>query len=50
MYQLQLLFFNQGDWENTVYKPMEYQLAQALLKHYRSTWGNTHAYRLILAN
>ena len=29
MFQVQLLFFNQGNWENTVYKPMSYDKAIA---------------------
>ena len=48
MYQLQLQYFKQGDWENTVFQPMEYQRVQALLKYYRSQWGNTHSYRVVL--
>ena len=46
MYQLQILFYKQGNWENTVYQPMEFNRVQSLLKHYQSTWGNIHSYRI----
>ena len=49
MYQLQLLFFNQGDWENTVFKPMAYHKALQLLNQYRKEWAGVHTYRLIKA-
>jgi len=50
MYQLQILFHKQGDWENTVYQPMELNRVQSILKHYQSVWGNTHSYRITPIN
>ena len=47
MFQLQLRFFNQGEWENTVYKPMAYDKAKAILEHYNRQWQGTHSYRLV---
>ena len=47
MFQLQLRFFNQGNWENTVYKPMAYDKAKAILDHYNREWQGTHSYRLV---
>ena len=50
MYQLQILFHRQGDWENTVYQPMELNRVQSLLKLKRCTYGNLHNYRIIPIN
>ena len=50
MYQLQILFHKQGDWENTVYQPMELNRVQSILKHCQSVWGNTHSYRITPIN
>ena len=47
MYQLQILYHNQGNWENTVYQPMEYNRVQALLKSCRSQYGGVHSYRIV---
>ena len=46
MFKLQLQWNNQGDWIDTVYPPCGYERVQALLKHYRGQWGNTHTYRI----
>ena len=47
MFQLQILFHNQGDWENTVYKPMAYDKALNICKKYQEEWANVHSYRII---
>ena len=47
MYQLQLLFHNQGNWENTVFKPMSYQRALTLCQEYNKLWADVHTYRII---
>jgi len=47
MFQLQLSWHKQGDWENTVYKPVPYDTALKLLKEYNTHWGNIHSYRII---
>ena len=47
MFQLQICFHNQSDWENTVYKPMDYAKALELLEYYRKEWAGVHSYRII---
>ena len=47
MYQLQLSWHKQGDWENTVYKPVDYAKALNLLKVYKTEFGHIHNYRII---
>ena len=47
MYQLQILYNKTGNWENSVYQPMEFNRVQALLKSIRSQYGNVHSYRVI---
>lgn len=47
MFQLQLKFHNQGDWENTVYKPMEFEKAVKLCIQYQNEWNGIHSYRII---
>ena len=47
MFQLQLRFFNQGNWENTVYKPMPYDKALKICEEYSTEWQGIHSYRII---
>ena len=47
MYQLQILFHNQGNWENTVYQPMEYNKVQKLLRSCRLQYDGVHSYRVV---
>lgn len=47
MFQLQLKFFNQGDWENTVFNPMEFDKAVKLCTYYQTEWQGIHSYRII---
>ena len=47
MFQLQLQYHKQSDWENTVYKPVDYARALYLLKQYTTAWGNVHNYRIV---
>ena len=47
MYQLQILFHKQGDWENTVFKPMAQMKALDLMAHYNKEWSEVHCYRVI---
>ena len=46
MYQLQILFHKQGNWENTVYKPMDKMKALNLMADYNKTWSDVHCYRI----
>jgi len=47
LFQLQLQFNKKGDWENTVYQPVEYDKAMYLLKEYKKAWQHVHNYRLV---
>ncbi len=47
MFKLQLRYNNEGEFIDTVYPPLEYARALALLKQYRNQWGNTHTYQII---
>ena len=47
MFQLQLRYHNQGDWENTVFKPMPYDKALKMCEYYRIEWKGVHSYRII---
>ena len=47
MFKLQLRYNNEGEFIDTVYPPLEYARALALLKQYRNKWGNTHTYQII---
>ena len=47
MFQLQISFHQQSDWENTVFKPVPYDRALELLNYYRKEWADVHAYRII---
>ena len=47
MYRLQLQFHKQGEWENTVYQPLDYAKALKLLNEYREEWEGIHNYRII---
>ena len=47
MYCIQIQYNKQGNFEQTVYHPMEYQRAEALLKHLRCINGAEHNYILV---
>ncbi len=47
MFQLQIKFNKQGEWENTVYRPMDKVGAEFLLNQYNTTFGKSHSYRLV---
>ena len=47
MYQLQLKINKKGNWENTVYQPMELSKVQKILKHSEFFWGDVHDYRIV---
>lgn len=49
MFQLQLKFHNQGDWENMVFMPMPLDNAVKLCKIYQQKWNGIHSYRIINA-
>ena len=50
MFQIQIQYQSTGEFENTVYQPLEYQRAQALLSQLYRSNGATHTYRLVEAN
>jgi len=47
MYQLQILFGKQGNWENTVFLPMEKMRALDIMAMHNKLWSNDHCYRII---
>ena len=47
MYQIQIQYEWTGEFENTVYEPLEYQRAQALLNQIYRSNGGTHNYRIV---
>lgn len=47
MYQIQIQYEWTGEFENTVYSPMEYQRAQALLNQLYRSNGGKHNYRIL---
>ena len=47
MYQLQLQFHKQGEWENTVFRPVEYAQALKLMNDYEEEWRDVHNYRIV---
>ena len=47
MFQLQLKWYKQGEWENTVFKPMDKMLALKWLANYNQLWSHIHCYRII---
>lgn len=46
MFRLQLSWWKQGDWENTVYGPLPYDRALRLLSEYEKMFTE-HSYRII---
>ena len=46
MYQLQIKFHKVGDWENTVYQPMDLMKVLNLMATYNQMWSDTHCYRI----
>jgi len=46
MFQLQIQWMSEGNWEATVYPPTDYKTAQKRLTHYNIVWGNVHNYRI----
>ena len=47
MYQIQIQYEWTGDFENTVYEPLEYSRAHALLNQLYRSNGGTHNYRIV---
>ena len=47
MYRIQIQYDKQGAFEHTVYHPMSYERAEALLKHLRGINGAEHNYILV---
>ena len=47
MFQLQLKYHNEGDWENMVFKPMDFDKAWKLYTEYQTMWNGVHSYRII---
>ena len=46
MYQLQILFHKQGNWENTVFLPMDYMRALDIMAMHNQLWSHIHCYRI----
>jgi hypothetical protein len=47
MYQLQIQWKQQGEWENTVFTPRCYTAAKVLCDSYNKSWGEEHSYRIV---
>jgi hypothetical protein len=47
MYQLQILFEKQGEWENTVYHPMTLMRALNVMATQNRLYSKNHCYRII---
>ena len=47
MYQLQILFQKQGDWENTVYHPMTLMRALNVMATKNRLYSTIHCYRIV---
>ena len=47
MYQLQILFGKQGNWENTVFLPMDKMTALNVMAMHNQLWSKEHCYRII---
>ena len=46
MYQLQILFHKQGNWENTVFLPMDKMKALDIMAMHNKLWSDVHCYRI----
>ena len=47
MYQLQILFNKKGEWENTVFLPMDLMRALDIMAMHNKLWSKDHCYRII---
>ena len=47
MYQLQILFNKKGDWENTVFLPMDKMRALNIMAMHNKLYSEQHCYRII---
>jgi hypothetical protein len=47
MYRLQIDWQKQGQWENTVWLPMELMKVLDLMAYYNREYSHEHAYRII---
>jgi len=46
MYQLEILYKKQGDWENTVFLPMPLMTALDVMATHNILWSKEHCYRI----
>jgi len=46
MFQLQILYKKQGDWENTVFLPMPLMTALDVMATHNILWSKEHCYRI----
>ena len=49
MFQLQIKYNKTGNWENTVFLPMEKMKALDIMAMHNKLWSKDHCYRLIPA-
>ena len=47
MFQLQILWKQQGQWENTVYTPRDFVACKHLWEEYTKHFGLEHSYRIV---
>ena len=47
MFQLQILFNKKGEWENTVFLPMDKMKALDVMAMHNKLWSKDHCYRII---
>ena len=47
MFQLQILYGKQGNWENTVFLPMNKMKALEIMAMHNQLWSKNHCYRII---
>ena len=47
LYQLQIQYEKQGDWENTVFLPMPLMRALDVMAPHNILWSKEHGYRLV---
>ena len=50
MYQIQMKFHKTGDWENTVFLPMEFMKALDIQAMLNQLYSHEHCYRIVEAN
>lgn len=47
MFQLQILWKQQGQWENTVFTPRDFDACKYLWEEYTKHFGLEHSYRIV---